>query len=115
MDINKVHVNNVEGLRPAKSSTDRDSVRLGNYGTQIDTKIELSRDNAADIVDTLNSAAKSINKRVSFLYHEKTNRVIMKITDTKTNEIIREIPPKEMIRLLEHIHEMIGMFVDESR
>jgi uncharacterized FlaG/YvyC family protein len=41
--------------------------------------------------------------------------VIMRVTDTVTNEIIREIPPKEMIRLLEHIHEMIGMFVDESR
>ena len=115
MDINKVHVNNIEGLRPAKSSADRDSVRIGNYGTQIDTRIQLSNDNAADIVDTLNSAAKSINKRISFSYHEKANRVIMKVTDTKTNEIIREIPPKEMIRLLEHIHEMIGMFVDESR
>ncbi len=116
MDINKVHVNNVEGLRPAKSSVDRESVRISNYGgSRFNARVKLSRDNADDIVDTLNSAAKSVNKRVSFSYHEKTNRVIMKITDSTTNEIIREIPPKEMIRLLEHIHEMIGMFVDESR
>lgn len=75
----------------------------------------LSKDNVKNIVDTLNSAAKSLNQRVSFSIHEKTNRIIMRFQDANTNEVIREIPPREMIRLLERINEMIGMFVDESR
>jgi flagellar protein FlaG len=56
-----------------------------------------------------------VNKRIEFSYHDKINRVIMKVMDTQSNEIISEIPAKEMIRLLEHIHELIGMFVDEAR
>ena len=75
----------------------------------------LSKNNAQDVVDTLNSAAKSVNKRISFHFNENANRVVMKVLDRNTNEVIREIPQKEMIKLLEHIHEMIGMFVDESR
>ncbi len=76
---------------------------------------DLNREKIDNIVDTLNAAAKSVGKRVSFSYHEKTNRVIMKVRDTQTDQVIREIPPREMIRLLEHIHDMLGMFVDESR
>lgn len=75
----------------------------------------LTKENVKDIADTLNSAAKSLNTKVSFSVHEKTNRIIMKITDVQTGDVVREIPPKEMIRLLEHMHELIGMFVNESR
>ncbi|MBN2401758.1 MAG: flagellar protein FlaG, partial [Spirochaetes bacterium] len=67
------------------------------------------------VIDTLNSAAKSVNQRVSFSFNEKTDRVIIKFIDGDTNEVLREIPPKEMIRLLERMHELIGMVVDESR
>ena len=115
MDI-KVLVDNAEGVKPVKSSIDKKPIGPVNYGNaNSDKDVKLSRENANDVVDVLNSAAKSVNKSVSFSYHEKTNRVIMKIMDSKTHEVIREIPSKEMIRLLEHIHELIGMFVDESR
>ncbi|HDP80617.1 MAG TPA: flagellar protein FlaG, partial [Spirochaetes bacterium] len=50
-----------------------------------------------------------------FSYHEKTQRVIMKVQDPETNETIREIPSRDMIKLLEHIHDFIGTFVDELR
>jgi flagellar protein FlaG len=56
-----------------------------------------------------------MNERVSFSYHEGTNRVIMKVINPDTQEVIREVPAKNVIRLLEHIQEYIGMFVDESR
>lgn len=114
MAINKININSLESIRPPRMS-EMEALRRNTLETDSTRGIRLTRENADAIVDTLNSAARSINKRVSFSYHEKTNRVIMRVTDTVTNEIIREIPPKEMIRLLEHIHEMIGMFVDESR
>lgn len=77
--------------------------------------MKFTKENVEQIVDTLNSAARSVNQRVAFSYNEGTKRVIMKVVDSDTNEIVREIPPKEMIRFLEKMHELIGMIVDESR
>lgn len=116
MNINKVvntTIDNYSHLRVSPPNEQSDKKR-GDANLYAGAE-NLSRENINDIVDTLNSAAKSVHKRVSFSVHEKTNRVIMKVENADTNEVIREIPAREMIRLLEHIHDLLGTFIDESR
>lgn len=117
MDINNVLNSKLNNLASTRLTAVKNQPNYRNEsGRDIpENDIKLNKENVENLVDTLNSAAKSINKRISFAYHEKTNRVIMKVQDAVTEEVIREIPPKEMIRLLEGIREMIGTFVDESR
>ena len=50
-----------------------------------------------------------------FKYHEKINRVSIKIVDTKTDEVIREIPPEETMKMVEKMLEQAGILVDERR
>ena len=116
MSINKITNAGIENLGQSRVAILRDGSD-GRSRERYDSGEGpmLSKENVKNIVDTLNSAAKSLNQRVSFSVHEKTNRIIMRFQDSRTNEVIREILPKEMIRLLERINEMIGMFVDESR
>lgn len=76
---------------------------------------ELSRDEVAEIVDRLNNGVRDIHERMAFSYNEKTQRIIVKVMDNDTNEVVREIPSKEAIKLLEHIQDFLGMLVDESR
>ncbi len=66
-------------------------------------------------VDQLNKSIENLQDKVTFSYHEKTHTIVMKVHDSETNEIIREIPAKSSIRLLEHIQEYLGLFIDESR
>ncbi|MCL2155155.1 MAG: flagellar protein FlaG [Leptospirales bacterium] len=66
-------------------------------------------------VAELNMLSKNFNERVQFSVDNKTNKVIIKVMDRDTNEVISEIPGKYSIRLLEHIRENLGNFVDESR
>jgi flagellar protein FlaG len=116
MLINKVALNNLDAI-----SQNQQRISKNAEGTKAAPEssfppdMKLSTDDITNLVDTLNAAAKSVNKRIEFSYHDKINRVIMKVMDTQSNEVIREIPAKEMIRLLEHIHDLIGMFVDEAR
>jgi len=63
----------------------------------------------------LNSATKSMDRKITFAVDNDTHRIVMKVQDSRTNETVREIPPRELIRLLKHMHDFIGMFVDESR
>jgi flagellar protein FlaG len=76
---------------------------------------EPSRQEVAEIVDRLNKGVREIHERMSFSYHEKTQRIIVKVMNNDTNEVVREIPSKEAIKLLEHIQDFLGMLVDESR
>jgi flagellar protein FlaG len=69
----------------------------------------------ATAVDRLNKSIETMNERVSFSYHEGTNRVVMKVINPDTQEVIREVPARNVIKLLEHIQQYLGMFVDESR
>ena len=50
-----------------------------------------------------------MHERMSFSFNEKTQRIIVKVMNNDTNEVVREIPSKEAIKLLEHIQDFLGM------
>jgi len=66
-------------------------------------------------VAELNLLSRNFNERIQFSVDNKTNKVVIKVMDRDTKEVISEIPGKYSIRLLEHIREEMGNFVDESR
>lgn len=67
------------------------------------------------VVTELNKLSGNFNEKVRFSLDDKTNRIIIKVMDRDTNEVISEIPGKYSIRLLEHFREYMGLFIDESR
>ena len=75
----------------------------------------LTREEISSLIEKLNDGVRDIHERMSFSFHEKTHRVVVKIINSETDEVIREIPPKDAIKLLEHIQDFLGMLVDESR
>ncbi len=66
-------------------------------------------------VDELNRLSGSLNEKVQFSLDDETNRVIIKVMNRDTNEVITEIPGKYSIRLLEQFREHMGLIIDESR
>ncbi|MGL4368077.1 MAG: flagellar protein FlaG [Spirochaetota bacterium] len=76
---------------------------------------DASPDEIDQVVRTLNGAASSVDTRVSFEYNEKTKRLVMRMKDPETNEVVKEFPSKEALRILENIHDMLGVFIDEQR
>jgi flagellar protein FlaG len=52
--------------------------------------------------------------RCEFTYHEKTNRVSIKLVDKETNEVVKEIPPEKTIKMIEKLWEIAGLLVDEK-
>jgi len=66
-------------------------------------------------LDKLNSSMENINEKVKFTFHEQHNRVIIKVVNTETEEVVREIPSRDIVKLSEHLQEYIGMLIDESR
>jgi len=76
---------------------------------------ELGPEEIQKALKELNRLSGSFNEKVQFDFNEKTNRIIIKIINKDTDEVVSEIPSKYSLRLLEHIQENMGIFVDESR
>ena len=62
----------------------------------------------------VNHKFKLANKEFSYDIHEKTNRVTVKIKDSETGKIIKEIPSEESLDLAAKIMEMAGLLIDEK-
>ncbi|SES81050.1 flagellar protein FlaG [Anaerobranca gottschalkii] len=64
-------------------------------------------------VDVLNEAVNFIDKKLQFEIHETTNRTMVKVINRETEEVIREIPPEEILDLVGKITEMVGILMDK--
>lgn len=73
---------------------------------------EFNREELMEKVDKLNAAMDLFNRKFNFKVHEETNRVIVQILDSKTGEIINEIPPKKVLDMVAGMDEAIGLIVD---
>lgn len=76
---------------------------------------QLTQVEITDTVNRLNRSAYEMKERVSFDFNDKTNTIIVKFIDKENNEVVREFPAKDIMKVAEHIHDYLGMLVDESR
>ncbi|MCM1513122.1 MAG: flagellar protein FlaG [Oxalobacter formigenes] len=63
---------------------------------------------ADDISDVLASMPRSLNLSVD----EDLGRVVVKVMDPETNEVIKQIPSEEALELAKSLSKMRGMFVE---
>lgn len=68
-----------------------------------------------DAISRANSKMRSHRTRFEFSYHEETKRVSIKVLDRETEEVIKEIPPEEILEMLEKMWELAGIMFDEKR
>ncbi len=52
------------------------------------------------------------NTHLNFSVHEETERIMVRITDQNTGDVIREIPSEEFLNLAARLQEMVGLMFD---
>lgn len=65
-------------------------------------------------VDKLNDTAKLFNTELQFSIDPSTGRRVVKVTDSSTNEVIRQIPAEDVLRLSKAIDDFKGLLVKDS-
>lgn len=68
-------------------------------------------------IDQANERIKQSNgyRRLAFSYNKETGKISIKVYDEITRELIKEIPPDKNKSILERIHDLAGIVVDEKR
>ena len=67
-----------------------------------------------EAVQAGNKELKKLETNLRFSIHEKTHQVIVKIVNSETEEVIREIPSEKIIDLVASIMERAGIIVDKK-
>lgn len=70
--------------------------------------------------ENIRKAVEQMNKNMGnseavFGIHEGTNRVMIKIVDKTTKEVIKELPPEKTLDMIARVWDMAGILVDEKR
>ena len=84
---------------------------------QVDLPAEpqkLSRKEIEIQAQALEKTFLAFNRRVELSVNETINQVIIKVVDTDTDKVIKEIPAEEVQHLIAKIKETIGLLVDEK-
>lgn len=77
--------------------------------------------NSQKASDQLKKAIEEMNRKISkneeavFGVHEDTNRIMIKIIDKDTKEIIKEFPPEKTLDMIAKVWEIAGILIDEKR
>ncbi len=62
----------------------------------------------------MNRRINNSNEEAVVGVHEDTNRIMIKIMDKETKEVIKEFPPEKTLDMIARIWEMAGILVDEK-
>ena len=73
-----------------------------------------SKEEVKQMVELINKFLKSQKTSVQYEFHENLNEYYVKVVDSDTNELVREIPPKKLLDLYAYTKEKIGLILDKK-
>jgi len=84
-------------------------------------KIETSEDRKKDeniateeAMEKIVHTAKYFNRRIHLEVEEDLNMMIVKVIDSETDEVIRQIPPEELVELSKNARDLKGLLIDKE-
>lgn len=75
---------------------------------------QLPADKAKQLTESMNTFLASANTQLRFKFHEKLNEYYVTIIDSKTDEVVREIPSKKLMDIHAAMREFVGLLVDRK-
>lgn len=93
----------------ALASSSRDLLHKEKY------ELSLSDQAVRKAIEKANKAMEGYERRFEYSVHEKTGDLMVKVVNTETNEVVREIPNEKLLDLMDKLQELAGINIDEKR
>ena len=96
----------------------QDAGKADNEQTEEDPKCQaldnINEKFVSEMTKELNELMSKLNCDLEFQYHKEVNVMSVKMIDKKTNEVIKEYPPEEMVEGMIKAQEWLGAFLDRN-
>ncbi|VXC32490.1 Flagellar protein FlaG protein [Pseudomonas sp. 8Z] len=94
------HKQGVPGVTPAQSTEEQGSSLVA-QPTE-----EVSRDKVEEAVATIQEFVQTVRRSINFAVDDGSGRVVVKVTDAGSGDVIRQIPSEEALKLAENLTEV---------
>ena len=71
-------------------------------------------ENVLKAIDQAQEMAKIFNRSLNFRYLKEADRYQVEVVDESNGDVIRRIPPDEIVGFIEHVNELIGSLFDKE-
>ncbi|GMR15888.1 MAG: hypothetical protein BMS9Abin31_0182 [Gammaproteobacteria bacterium] len=106
--------NSVETNRSGSSnSTGKVAAQRQSFAVEVaevetrEVEVELSQEALEKVVSQLNAYIQNTQRDMDFSVDDATGRVVVRVVDSNTEEVIRQIPSEEMLAISRHLLESL--------
>jgi len=108
-------VESVAGTAPTRKVGAEQQRQLDAYRLDKNAQeVEPDRQSLDQAVGDINEQVQSFNRKLQFSIDEDADTILIKVIDPETDEVIRQIPAKELVELRKHMDEMGSVIFNGS-
>ncbi len=116
-------LSSTSGSRSAGESnqTDRTQVQSTGESTsavanseQVNQSPQLTVEEVQGAIDVMNEVMTQMNRNLRFEVDDSTSETVIQVKDASTDELIRQIPTQDTLRLIEHLSQMQNILFETT-
>ncbi|MBA2849262.1 flagellar protein FlaG [Thermosulfuriphilus ammonigenes] len=74
----------------------------------------LDKNQLEKLAESIEEYLQHLDFKIEFSVHEDTDQIIVKVVDPKSGKVIRQIPPEELLKIQEKLHELTGLLFEKK-
>ena len=75
---------------------------------------KLSQEELKELSKALNHFLSFFNLEIKLVYNQDVGQVVVQVIDKRTNEVIKQIPPEELLEVAKKIHDFVGLLLEKK-
>jgi flagellar protein FlaG len=87
-----------------------EKVQVSSYKDQT----KLSQEELKELSKALNHFLSLFNLETKLVYNKDAGQVVVQVIDKRTNEVIKQIPPEELLEVAKRIHDFVGLLLEKK-
>ncbi|MBT4765482.1 MAG: flagellar protein FlaG [Methylococcales bacterium] len=99
---------------PQKTAADLQKPQAVQESVKLYEQKNLSREKLSESIQQLNDQIQKFNRDLQFVADEGTGKRVVKVIDSNTGAVIRQIPPEEILRIMQNIDNMSGLIFNNK-
>jgi len=111
--IQSTHSQQTSGAEEPRALTQVSASATGNPGTDGKTPAETA-EQVTQAVERLNGMMQSGQQSLRFAVDDDSGRMVVRVMDAQTEEVIRQIPSEETLRFAEYVDGLVGMIFNKK-